>query len=52
MPQMAPLLWFNLMLLFTFCFFFYIIMNYFMLKHSQIKNQKMSPMNSEKNWQW
>nr|ASS30654.1 ATP synthase F0 subunit 8 [Gastroptychus investigatoris] len=52
MPQMAPLLWFNLMLMFLVCFMLFITMNYFMFKYSQISTPKSDYMNEEKNWKW
>nr|AMP43706.1 ATP synthase F0 subunit 8 [Dialysis sp. KW-2016] len=54
MPQMAPINWLTLFIIFFFIFFMYMALNYFMFIPIMLKTtQKSNNMNfSYFNWKW
>uniref|UniRef100_UPI0030FE9377 ATP synthase F0 subunit 8 n=1 Tax=Citellophilus tesquorum TaxID=506900 RepID=UPI0030FE9377 len=53
MPQMAPMYWLILLLLFITCFIMIIIINYFSILNNPIKNKNNFFNKSVKfNWKW
>nr|QFO87054.1 ATP synthase F0 subunit 8 [Latreillia valida] len=52
MPQMAPLMWLNLMCFFLVSLFFFLMLNYFIKPYQ--KNEKIltNYKNLEKSWKW
>nr|YP_009107273.1 ATP synthase F0 subunit 8 [Petrolisthes haswelli]CEH11276.1 ATP synthase F0 subunit 8 [Petrolisthes haswelli] len=52
MPQMAPTLWLNLLIMFSIALIFFISVNYFFKSFS--KNSKLPQVIStpKKNWKW
>nr|YP_008854825.1 ATP synthase F0 subunit 8 [Cherax glaber]AHA59407.1 ATP synthase F0 subunit 8 [Cherax glaber] len=52
MPQMSPLLWFNLFLMFIFGFLLFSILNYFSKPPIKNKAAPLGPVFSEKPWKW
>nr|YP_007317369.1 ATP synthase F0 subunit 8 [Neopetrolisthes maculatus]AGA56146.1 ATP synthase F0 subunit 8 [Neopetrolisthes maculatus] len=52
MPQMAPILWLNLMLVFTLTLFFFIVVNYFFKGSSKIEKLPQNFFYKEKSWKW
>nr|YP_009185843.1 ATP synthase F0 subunit 8 [Gabronthus thermarum]ALO70587.1 ATP synthase F0 subunit 8 [Gabronthus thermarum] len=51
MPQMAPLNWLTLFLMFTFIFLMFNTMNYFSFKY-QFKTNTFNKINKKINWKW
>nr|AXS64959.1 ATP synthase F0 subunit 8 [Coleoptera sp. 5 KM-2017] len=51
MPQMAPLNWILLSLLFIFLFIMMIILNYYIFLYTPINMTKI-PLISSKSWKW
>nr|AUN45065.1 ATP synthase F0 subunit 8 [Aegla aff. longirostri MHT-2018] len=52
MPQMAPLMWFNLMLMFLISLTIFFIVNYFNSIPSKMNKQGKSILMMEKIWKW
>nr|ANF05061.1 ATP synthase F0 subunit 8 [Mierspenaeopsis hardwickii]AQZ21917.1 ATP synthase F0 subunit 8 [Solenocera alticarinata] len=52
MPQMAPLLWLNLFIMFSITFMVFLILNYFIKVPSKIHNFPTSIKKQEMNWKW
>nr|UBU97793.1 ATP synthase protein 8 [Dardanus aspersus] len=52
MPQMAPLLWLNLMFMFLFTFIAFIIMNYYIYIPSKTEFNKEEMNIEQKHWKW
>nr|YP_009379190.1 ATP synthase F0 subunit 8 [Kiwa tyleri]ARQ27013.1 ATP synthase F0 subunit 8 [Kiwa tyleri] len=52
MPQMAPLLWLNLMLMFLISFILFFIMNYFIYIPSKMESYKKLMNFQNKFWKW
>nr|YP_010480835.1 ATP synthase F0 subunit 8 [Blepharipoda liberata]UVN15671.1 ATP synthase F0 subunit 8 [Blepharipoda liberata] len=52
MPQMAPLLWLNLMIMFILALLLIFIMNYFILLPTKVYTKKETLFTKEKNWSW
>nr|YP_009024044.1 ATP synthase F0 subunit 8 [Pacris xizangensis]ADZ56251.1 ATP synthase F0 subunit 8 [Pacris xizangensis] len=53
MPQMSPLMWFSLFILFSITLILFNQMNFFSFKPSTIKNVKKSMIKSKNmNWKW
>nr|YP_009407047.1 ATP synthase F0 subunit 8 [Typhlatya arfeae]ASA39596.1 ATP synthase F0 subunit 8 [Typhlatya arfeae] len=52
MPQMAPLLWFNLFTFFSITFMLFFIMNYFLAPYNKIKPTSKTQKTKKLNWKW
>nr|YP_009002570.1 ATP synthase F0 subunit 8 [Cherax preissii]CDL72673.1 ATP synthase F0 subunit 8 [Cherax preissii] len=52
MPQMSPLLWFNLFLMFILGFLLFSILNYFTKPPTKSLSIPFKPIFSEKTWKW
>ncbi|YP_001382110.1 ATP synthase F0 subunit 8 (mitochondrion) [Penaeus chinensis] len=52
MPQMAPLLWLNLFIMFSATFIMFIILNYFIKVPSKIEAPSTQLQKTEMNWKW
>nr|YP_009545531.1 ATP synthase F0 subunit 8 [Penaeus latisulcatus]AYO45609.1 ATP synthase F0 subunit 8 [Penaeus latisulcatus] len=52
MPQMAPLLWLNLFLMFSATFVMFIILNYFIKVPAKIEKSPSTPLKTEMTWKW
>nr|YP_009511978.1 ATP synthase F0 subunit 8 [Aristeus virilis]AXI97906.1 ATP synthase F0 subunit 8 [Aristeus virilis] len=52
MPQMAPLLWLNLFIMFSTTFLMFLALNYFIKVPSKIETPKPSHLKTEMNWKW
>nr|WKU83860.1 ATP synthase F0 subunit 8 [Chalcosyrphus chalybeus] len=53
MPQMAPMNWLSLFLLFTLIFIFFNIMNYFIYNPMTPKSKNLNKINiNSMNWKW
>nr|YP_009235500.1 ATP synthase F0 subunit 8 [Metapenaeopsis dalei]AMD15641.1 ATP synthase F0 subunit 8 [Metapenaeopsis dalei] len=52
MPQMAPLLWLNLFVMFSFTFILFLVLNYFIKVPSKIEKPSLFMKKSEMNWKW
>nr|QUS53944.1 ATP synthase F0 subunit 8 [Solenocera melantho] len=52
MPQMAPLLWLNLFIMFSTTFMIFLIINYFIKVPTKIEKSSKSPLKTEMNWKW
>nr|YP_009123015.1 ATP synthase F0 subunit 8 [Cherax tenuimanus]AJK90899.1 ATP synthase F0 subunit 8 [Cherax tenuimanus] len=52
MPQMSPLLWFNLFLMFILGYLLFSILNYFSRPPIKTEATPMKPIFSEKFWKW
>nr|AYW16661.1 ATP synthase F0 subunit 8 [Penaeus semisulcatus] len=52
MPQMAPLLWLNLFLMFSATFMVFLILNYFIKVPTKIEKSTSHLQKPEMNWKW
>ncbi|NP_038291.1 ATP synthase F0 subunit 8 (mitochondrion) [Penaeus monodon] len=52
MPQMAPLLWLNLFLMFSATFVMFIVLNYFIKVPSKIEKSSSQLQKMEMTWKW
>nr|YP_010713845.1 ATP synthase F0 subunit 8 [Aristaeopsis edwardsiana]WDD39065.1 ATP synthase F0 subunit 8 [Aristaeopsis edwardsiana] len=52
MPQMAPLLWFNLFIMFSTTFLMFLILNYFIKVPSKVEKANLPHSQTEMNWKW
>nr|YP_009540727.1 ATP synthase F0 subunit 8 [Pleoticus muelleri]AYQ22920.1 ATP synthase F0 subunit 8 [Pleoticus muelleri] len=52
MPQMAPLLWLNLFIMFSTTFIIFLIINYFIKVPTKIEKSTTFPTKMEMNWKW
>nr|YP_010265390.1 ATP synthase F0 subunit 8 [Dardanus arrosor]UIR97902.1 ATP synthase protein 8 [Dardanus arrosor] len=52
MPQMAPLLWLNLMFMFLFTFGLFIILNYYIYTPLKTEFNKEGIIIEQKHWKW
>nr|BBB16301.1 ATP synthase protein 8 [Pagurus sp. D20M] len=52
MPQMAPLMWLNLMFMFMLIFLLFFISNYYMMSPSKMESEKLMIKSEEKIWKW
>nr|WOR85656.1 ATP synthase F0 subunit 8 [Penaeus indicus] len=52
MPQMAPLLWLNLFLMFSATFIVFVVLNYFIKVPSKIEKSSAQLGKTEMNWKW
>nr|ASS30680.1 ATP synthase F0 subunit 8 [Lomis hirta] len=52
MPQMAPLMWLNLMIMFLMSLMLFFIINYFNSTPKTIDSSTLSLQPSEKLWKW
>nr|YP_009330837.1 ATP synthase F0 subunit 8 [Sinopodisma tsinlingensis]APD83436.1 ATP synthase F0 subunit 8 [Sinopodisma tsinlingensis] len=53
MPQMSPLMWFSLFILFSIVLILFNQMNFFSFKSNIMKSEQMSKMKSKNlNWKW
>nr|YP_007025635.1 ATP synthase F0 subunit 8 [Austinogebia edulis]AEW68274.1 ATP synthase F0 subunit 8 [Austinogebia edulis] len=52
MPQMEPLLWFNLFFMFLISFIIYFIMNYYIMSLPKISSTAPKFSSQSKNWMW
>nr|YP_009511965.1 ATP synthase F0 subunit 8 [Aristaeomorpha foliacea]AXI97892.1 ATP synthase F0 subunit 8 [Aristaeomorpha foliacea] len=52
MPQMAPLLWLNLFVMFSTTFLMFLILNYFIKVPAKIEKPEVSYTKNEMNWKW
>nr|BBM67993.1 ATP synthase F0 subunit 8 [Penaeus semisulcatus] len=52
MPQMAPLLWLNLFLMFSATFVVFIILNYFIKVPTKVEKSTSYLRKPEMNWKW
>nr|AMP43823.1 ATP synthase F0 subunit 8 [Xylomya moiwana] len=53
MPQMAPISWLILFLIFSVTFLMFNVMNYFsFLPPSPLNNKKNTYLNNSMNWKW
>nr|YP_009132290.1 ATP synthase F0 subunit 8 [Penaeus merguiensis]AKA27940.1 ATP synthase F0 subunit 8 [Penaeus merguiensis] len=52
MPQMAPLLWLNLFLMFSATFIVFMVLNYFIKVPSKIEKSSTQLQKTEMNWKW
>nr|QFK69673.1 ATP synthase F0 subunit 8 [Parapenaeopsis tenella] len=52
MPQMAPLLWLNLFIMFSVTFIVFLILNYFIKVPSKISKSPLPSQKQEMNWKW
>nr|AIR76494.1 ATP synthase F0 subunit 8 [Eozubovskya planicaudata]QOL00819.1 ATP synthase F0 subunit 8 [Zubovskya koeppeni] len=53
MPQMSPLMWFSLFILFSIVLIMFNQMNFFSFKPNVIENKEKSKIKSKKlNWKW
>nr|YP_009442874.1 ATP synthase F0 subunit 8 [Typhlatya miravetensis]SCN12522.1 ATP synthase F0 subunit 8 [Typhlatya miravetensis] len=52
MPQMAPLLWLNLFIFFSFSFMLFFILNYFLTPYSKKKQTSKTKEAKKLNWKW
>nr|QFQ01347.1 ATP synthase F0 subunit 8 [Oplophorus typus]QUL61614.1 ATP synthase F0 subunit 8 [Oplophorus typus] len=52
MPQMAPLLWLNLLLFSSVVFLLFVISNYFIKTPSKMEKTSSTPQSNHLNWKW
>nr|YP_008758513.1 ATP synthase F0 subunit 8 [Sagmariasus verreauxi]BAO02869.1 ATP synthase F0 subunit 8 [Sagmariasus verreauxi] len=52
MPQMSPLLWLNLFIMFLVSLVCFIVMNYFICPADKIAQPSIDKKTSEKPWKW
>nr|YP_009255524.1 ATP synthase F0 subunit 8 [Grimothea gregaria]AND82238.1 ATP synthase F0 subunit 8 [Grimothea gregaria] len=52
MPQMAPLMWLNLMVMFLLSFAIFMIINYFMTTPKKISSEAKLISHPNKIWKW
>nr|YP_002922050.1 ATP synthase F0 subunit 8 [Penaeus californiensis]ACB30093.1 ATP synthase F0 subunit 8 [Penaeus californiensis] len=52
MPQMAPLLWLNLFLMFSATFVMFIVLNYFIKVPTKIEKAPSPLKKVEMSWKW
>nr|YP_009512584.1 ATP synthase F0 subunit 8 [Gennadas parvus]AXJ93151.1 ATP synthase F0 subunit 8 [Gennadas parvus] len=52
MPQMAPLLWLNLFVMFSATFIIFLILNYFIKVPSKIESAPFFVPTKQINWKW
>nr|QNP09899.1 ATP synthase F0 subunit 8 [Ochthebius sp. IBE<ESP> RA617] len=53
MPQMAPLNWIFLFMMFTMIFFMFNSMNYFSFKYNNLSSNKLNKnLTFKNNWKW
>nr|YP_009465606.1 ATP synthase F0 subunit 8 [Sergia lucens]BBC69442.1 ATP synthase F0 subunit 8 [Sergia lucens] len=52
MPQMAPLLWLNLFVMFTATFIIFLILNYFIKTPNKMTNISTKLLKKEMIWKW
>nr|QNJ59913.1 ATP synthase F0 subunit 8 [Melanoplus confusus] len=52
MPQMSPLMWFSLLILFSTVLILFNQMNFFSFKTEIIKTESKSEKNKNMNWKW
>nr|QCX31794.1 ATP synthase F0 subunit 8 [Upogebia affinis] len=52
MPQMEPLLWLNLFIMFLISFSVYFIVNYYMMSLPKISSTAPKFLLKSKNWTW
>nr|YP_009509635.1 ATP synthase F0 subunit 8 [Curtonida isos]AUN45052.1 ATP synthase F0 subunit 8 [Curtonida isos] len=52
MPQMAPLMWLNLMIMFLISFMLFLIVNYFMFTPKKILSEDKLISSPNKTWKW
>nr|YP_009255990.1 ATP synthase F0 subunit 8 [Solenocera crassicornis]YP_010580170.1 ATP synthase F0 subunit 8 [Solenocera melantho]ANF05074.1 ATP synthase F0 subunit 8 [Solenocera crassicornis]AXJ93126.1 ATP synthase F0 subunit 8 [Solenocera crassicornis]UZS90554.1 ATP synthase F0 subunit 8 [Solenocera melantho] len=52
MPQMAPLLWLNLFIMFSTTFMIFLIINYFIKIPIKITKYNKPSFKTEMNWKW
>nr|YP_008854787.1 ATP synthase F0 subunit 8 [Cherax cainii]AHA59369.1 ATP synthase F0 subunit 8 [Cherax cainii]CDN96581.1 ATP synthase F0 subunit 8 [Cherax cainii] len=52
MPQMSPLLWFNLFLMFILGYLLFSILNYFSRPPIKTETAPLKPIFSNKSWKW
>nr|YP_009642635.1 ATP synthase F0 subunit 8 [Pagurus nigrofascia]QCI56240.1 ATP synthase protein 8 [Pagurus nigrofascia]BBB16249.1 ATP synthase protein 8 [Pagurus nigrofascia] len=51
-PQMAPLMWLNLLFMFLFVFLLFFISNYYVVLPEKMSSEKMLIKSEEKHWKW
>nr|NP_150620.1 ATP synthase F0 subunit 8 [Pagurus longicarpus]AAF63424.1 ATPase8 [Pagurus longicarpus] len=52
MPQMAPMMWLNLMFMFLVAFLLFFISNYYLSSPEKMEKEKMLIKSEEKSWKW
>nr|YP_009498552.1 ATP synthase F0 subunit 8 [Parapenaeopsis hungerfordi]AWK60867.1 ATP synthase F0 subunit 8 [Parapenaeopsis hungerfordi] len=52
MPQMAPLLWLNLFIMFSITFIIFLTLNYFIKVPNKTKDLLPTPPKQEMSWKW
>nr|YP_009406982.1 ATP synthase F0 subunit 8 [Typhlatya monae]ASA39518.1 ATP synthase F0 subunit 8 [Typhlatya monae] len=52
MPQMAPLLWLNLFIFFSFTFLVFFVLNYFIPPYKKIDPMIAYSQHKKLNWKW
>uniref|UniRef100_UPI00315C9AC6 ATP synthase F0 subunit 8 n=1 Tax=Jasus edwardsii TaxID=95461 RepID=UPI00315C9AC6 len=52
MPQMAPMMWLNLFIVFLASLMCFVVMNYSIIPMNKIYQPTSSKKKSEKNWKW
>nr|YP_010759063.1 ATP synthase F0 subunit 8 [Oedipoda miniata]WEX31973.1 ATP synthase F0 subunit 8 [Oedipoda miniata] len=52
MPQMSPMMWFSLFILFSIAMIMFNQMNFFIYKSPTIKIFKKTMMKKDTNWKW
>nr|YP_009512597.1 ATP synthase F0 subunit 8 [Benthonectes filipes]AXJ93174.1 ATP synthase F0 subunit 8 [Benthonectes filipes] len=52
MPQMAPLLWLNLFVMFSSTFIMFLILNYFIKVPSKVEGTSSPHVKEEMHWKW
>nr|AIW64767.1 ATP synthase F0 subunit 8 [Pielomastax soochowensis] len=52
MPQMSPLMWSPMLILFSILFIMFNLMNYFSFKNKKIKEMMHLNKNLPLNWKW
>nr|YP_009186421.1 ATP synthase F0 subunit 8 [Panulirus versicolor]AGA56067.1 ATP synthase F0 subunit 8 [Panulirus versicolor] len=52
MPQMSPLMWFNLFIMFLLSLALFTVFNYFIFPPRKISIFPQQPKQVQKNWKW
>nr|NP_694522.1 ATP synthase F0 subunit 8 [Panulirus japonicus]BAC16319.1 ATPase subunit 8 [Panulirus japonicus] len=52
MPQMGPMLWLNLFILFLFSLICFIVLNYFIFSPQKVEVSSKEVQDTEKIWKW